>query len=93
MGKSGALKAKQILKDAFGVLGIELIAAAQAQDFREFTPGAGVRAARGAVRKVAEHLDVDRPLFADRNAMAAAVGWCAVLETVEGAVGPLGTSW
>ncbi len=40
-----------------------------------------------------EHLDVDRPLFADHNAMAAAVERCTVLDAVVGAVGPLATSW
>jgi len=93
MGMNGALKAKQILKNAYGVLGIEFIAAAQALDFRDFTPGRGVRAAHGAVREVVEHLDVDRPLYTDHNAMAAAVERCAVLEAVEGEVGPLGRSW
>jgi hypothetical protein len=42
---------------------------------------------------VVEHLDVDRPLYPDHNAMAAAVERCAVLEAVEGEVGPLGRSW
>ncbi len=93
MGMNGALKTKQILENAYGVLGIEFIAAAQALDFREFTPGAGVRAAHGAVRKVVEHLDVDRPLFPDHNAMAAAVERCDVLEAVEQEVGALGSSW
>ena len=47
MGMNGALKTKQILDNAYGVLAIELIAAAQALDFREFTPGKGTRAAQG----------------------------------------------
>jgi histidine ammonia-lyase len=93
MGMNGALKTKQILENAYGVLGIEFIAAAQALDFRDFTTGKGVRAARGAVRKVVEHLDVDRPLFPDHNAMAAAVERCDVLEAVEREVGALGSSW
>ena len=93
MGMNGALKTKQILENAHGVLGIEFIAAAQALDFRDFTTGKGVRAAHGAVRKVVEHLDVDRPLFPDHNAMAAAVERCAVLEAVEAEVGALGSSW
>jgi histidine ammonia-lyase len=93
MGMNGALKAKQILENAHGVLGIEFIAAAQALDFRDFTTGKGVRAAHGAVRKVVEHLDVDRPLFPDHNAMAAAVERCDVLDAVEREVGPLGSSW
>jgi histidine ammonia-lyase len=93
MGMNGALKAKQILKNAYGVLGIEFIAAAQALDFRDFTPGRGVRAAHAAVREVVAHLDVDRPLFTDHNAMAAAVERCAVLDAVEKEVGALGRSW
>jgi len=93
MGMNGALKTKQILTNAFGVLGIELIAAAQALDFREFNPGAGTRAAKAAVRAVVEHLEVDRPLFADHNAMMAAVERCDVLAAVEDAIGPLASSW
>ena len=93
MGMNAALKAKQILANAHGVLGIELIAAAQALDFRDFTPGRGVKAAHAAVRRVVEHLEEDRPLFKDHNAMAAAVARGDVLEAVERAVGALGTSW
>lgn len=93
MGMNAALKTKQILTNAYGVLGIELIAAAQALDFREFTPGAGTRAAKAAIRKVVEHLDVDRPLFTDHNAMMAAVERCDVLDAVQAEVGELGSSW
>ncbi len=93
MGMNGALKAQQILENANGVLAIELIAAAQALDFREFTPGKGTRAAHAAVRKVVEHLDVDRPLYRDHNAMAEAVKSCAVLDAVQAEVGALKTSW
>ena len=93
MGMNGALKARQILANGNGVLAIELIAAAQALDFREFSFGAGTRAAHGAVRQVVEHLDVDRPLYADHNAMAAAVQRCTVLDAVNAAVGPLAASW
>lgn len=93
MGMNGALKAKQILVNARGVLGIELIAAAQALDFREFTPGRGTRAAHGAVRKIVEYLDVDRPLYVDHNTMAASVERCEVLDAVESEIGPLGSSW
>ncbi len=93
MGMNAALKTKQILKNAHGVLAIELIAAAQALDFREFTPGKGTLAAKAAVRKVVEHLEEDRPLFPDHNAMAAAVERCDVLTAVESAIGPLASSW
>jgi histidine ammonia-lyase len=93
MGMNGALKARQILENTYGVLGIELMAAAQALDFREFAHGRGVRAAHGAVRGVVDHLEEDRPLYPDHDAMAAAVRVGAVLEAVEAAVGPLGESW
>ncbi len=93
MGMNGALKCKQILRNANGVLAIEYIAAAQALDFRSFTPGVGTRAARKAVRRVVAHLDEDRPLFPDHNNMMAAVERCDVLETVEAEIGPLTNSW
>ena len=41
MGMNTAIKNGQILDNAYGVLGIEFMAAAQALDFREFTPGSG----------------------------------------------------
>ena len=93
MGMNGALKAKQILKNAYGILGIELMAAAQALEFRELTPGVGTRAAKGAIREVVARLDEDRPLYTDHNAMAALVERCDVLEAVEKAIGPLASSW
>jgi hypothetical protein len=45
------------------------------------------------VRGVVAHLEEDRPLFKDHNAMAAAVARGDVLEAVEREVGPLGGSW
>jgi len=89
MGWNTALKTQQILDNAFGVLAIEFIAAAQALDFRDFTPGKGTLAAKKAVREVVEHLDVDRPLFNDHNHMKAAVKELKVLKAVEGAIGEL----
>ncbi|MDX1388480.1 MAG: aromatic amino acid ammonia-lyase [Acidobacteriota bacterium] len=93
MGLNGALKARQILENAHGVLGIEAVAAAQALDFRDFNTGKGTRAAHAAIREVVEHLDVDRPLFNDHNAIAAAVKRCTILQAVESAIGALRSSW
>ncbi len=93
MGMNGALKTRQIIKNAWGILAIELIAATQALDFREFTPGVGTRAAHAAVRKIVEHLDIDRPLFKDHNNMMAAVERCDVLTAVESSVGEFENSW
>ncbi|MCX6549387.1 MAG: aromatic amino acid ammonia-lyase, partial [Acidobacteria bacterium] len=89
MGMNTALKNGQILDNAYGVLGIELMAAAQALDFRTFTPGKGSAAARAAIRRHVAHLHVDRPLFDDHNAMKALVKSGEILEDVEKAVGPL----
>lgn len=89
MGMNSALKTRQILDTAAGVLGIELMAAAQALDFRDFTPGRGTRAAHTAVRRRVEHLDEDRPLYRDHNAMMEAVRRLEILESVENEVGEL----
>lgn len=89
MGMNSALKTKQILDVGCGVLGIELMAAAQALDFRDYTPGKGTLAAKAEIRKHVEHLDVDRPLFDDHNAMLRLVRSRAILAAVEEAIGPL----
>ncbi|MEJ2012525.1 MAG: aromatic amino acid ammonia-lyase [Anaerolineales bacterium] len=89
MGMNTAIKNAQILDNAYGVLGIEFMAAAQALDFREFTPGAGVQKAREVVRKHVEHLDEDRPLYPDHTRMKALVRSGEILEAVEAAVGSL----
>ncbi|OQX95657.1 phenylalanine ammonia-lyase [candidate division KSB1 bacterium 4572_119] len=89
MGMNSALKTRQIIDNAYGVLGIEFIAAAQALDFRDFTPGKGSRAGHGAVRKVVEHLDVDRPLYKDHNNMMEAVKNRDILKAVEEVIGEL----
>ncbi len=89
MGMNTAIKNGQILENAYGVLGIELMGAAQALDFREFTPGVGVRAAKEVVRKYVAHLDIDRPLHIDHNKMKELVKSGEVLEAVEKVVGSL----
>ncbi len=89
MGMNTALKNCQIIDNACGVLGIEFMAAAQALDFREFKPGAGVDAGRRVVRRHVAHLDVDRPLHSDHNVMKALVKSCEILEEVEKTVGSL----
>ncbi len=89
MGMNTALKNARILDNAFGILGIEFMAAAQALDFRDFAPGKGTQAARAAIRKHVKHLDIDRPLYPDHNAMKALVKSGEILEAVETAVGAL----
>lgn len=89
MGMNTAIKNGQILDNAYGVLGIEFLAAAQALDFRDFTPGVGVRKAKEIVRKHIPHLDEDRPLYPDHTRMKDVVKSCEVLEEVESTVGKL----
>jgi histidine ammonia-lyase len=89
MGMNTALKNGQILDNAYGVLGIEFMAAAQALDFRQFTPGRGTTAARETIRRHVAHLEVDRPLFDDHNTMKALVKSGEILEEVEKVVGRL----
>ncbi len=90
MGMNTAIKTGQILDNAYGVLGIEFIAAAQALDFREFTPGTGVQAAKTVIRTHVDHLDIDRPLFPDHTRMKDVVKNCEILDAVEGAIGSIG---
>ncbi|MBN2565005.1 MAG: aromatic amino acid lyase [Candidatus Eisenbacteria bacterium] len=89
MGMNTAIKNGQILDNAYGVLGIEFMAAAQALDFREFTPGKGVRKAHEVVRRHVAHLAEDRPLYPDHTTMKDVVRSCEILEAVEGEIGSL----
>ncbi len=89
MGMNTALKNKQIIENAYGVLGIEFIAAAQALDFRNFQNGKGVETAKNVVRKHVDFLDVDRPLYPDHTKMREVVKSCEILEAVEEKVGSL----
>lgn len=90
MGMNTVIKNAQILDNARGILGIEFMAAAQALDFREFSPGKGVNKAREVVRRHVAHLDEDRPLFPDHTKMKELVGSCEILDEVERTVGSLG---
>jgi histidine ammonia-lyase len=89
MGMNTAIKNGQILDNAYGVLGIEFMAAAQALDFRQFTPGKGVQAAHAVIRKHVHHLDEDRPLYPDHNSMKALVKSGEILDEVEKLIGSL----
>jgi histidine ammonia-lyase len=89
MGMNTALKNTQILENARGVLGIEMIAAAQALDFRAHSFGCGVEKAREVVRRHVAHLGEDRPLYPDHNRMVEVVRSNEILEEVERVTGPL----
>ena len=89
MGMNTALKNGQILDNAYGVLGIEFMAAAQALDYRDFEFGTGVTKALEVIREHVDFLDVDRPLFPDHNTMKELVKSNRILEAVEAEVGEL----
>ncbi len=90
MGMNTAIKNFQIMDNAYGVLGIEFMAAAQALDFREYSFGTGVTKAKEVIRRHVEFLEIDRPLYPDHNKMKELVRSCEILEEVENAIGSLG---
>jgi len=89
MGMNTAIKNTQILDNAYGILGIELMAAAQALDFRDYTFGKGVSRAKNVIRRYVDFLDVDRPLYTDHTRMKELVKSCEILDEVEKEVGKL----
>ena len=89
MGMNTAIKNFQILDNAYGILGIELMAAAQALDFREYSFGKGVLKAKEVVRKYVDFLDIDRPLYPDHTNMKELVKSGEILDEIEKLVGSL----
>ncbi|HPZ07848.1 MAG TPA: aromatic amino acid ammonia-lyase [Candidatus Eremiobacteraeota bacterium] len=91
MGMNAALKTQQIIDNAYGVLGIEFMAASQALDFRDYKFGKGTQVARETIRKHVAHLDEDRPLYSDHNIMKTLIKDREILHAVEEAIGTLKT--
>ncbi|MDD3627879.1 MAG: aromatic amino acid lyase, partial [bacterium] len=94
MGMNTAIKNLQILDNAFGILGIEFMAAAQALDLRKksdkpFKFGLGVAKAHEIIRKYVEFLEIDRPLYPDHNKMKELVKSGEILDQVENLIGSL----
>lgn len=89
MGMNTVIKNMQILDNAYGILGIEFMAASQALDLRDHAPGKGVKAAFDTVRKHIDYLDTDRPLYIDHTKMKDVVKSCEILDNVEKAIGSL----
>ena len=90
MGATAALKARQILRLAQQVLGIELVLAAQALDLRRpLESGRGTRAALAAVRARVPRLDGDRPVHPDLSTGVELVRDGSVVAAVEAVLGSL----
>ena len=84
MGMTGALKLRQIVENAERVVGIELMCAVQALEFRRpLKSSEPIEGIYAAVRTVVPRLEEDRVLAPDMNAIAEAVrggafsSWCA----------------
>jgi len=89
MGMNTAIKNFQILDNAYGILGIEFMAAAQALDFRDYKFGKGTQIAHDVVRKYVDFLEIDRPLYPDHTVMKKLVKSCEILKEVETEIGSL----
>ncbi|MEE8409253.1 MAG: aromatic amino acid lyase, partial [Myxococcota bacterium] len=91
MGMTSARKLREIVTNTQAVLAVEILCAAQAIDFRlPLTPGIGSRAAHAAVRASVPHLDGDRLLARDIEAILALERRNAILDAVEAQIGALG---
>lgn len=94
MGMNTALKNFKILDNAYGILGIEFMAAAQALDLREkyetpYKYGIGTNKAREVIRRYVDYLELDRPLYPDHNSMKLLVKSSEILSEVESVIGSL----
>jgi histidine ammonia-lyase len=90
MGMTTAIKTRQIIENAWYVVAIELMAAAQAFDFRApVKPAHATQAAYEAVRKRVKKLEEDRALFDDINVLAKAARDGEILAAAKTVVGEL----
>jgi histidine ammonia-lyase len=90
MGVHAARKAAQIVENTVTVLGIELLAAAQALDvLAPLVPGRGARAAHRFFRRVVTRMERDRILAPDIAAARGLVVDASFRSAVEKVVGPL----
>lgn len=90
MAFTAAAKAAQILRNAWYVVAIELMAGAQAVEFRKpLKLGKGTQAAYDVIRKHVEPMVEDRPVQYDINRLETACSSGELLSAVETAVGRL----
>jgi histidine ammonia-lyase len=90
MGMTTAIKTRQIIENAWYVVAIELMAAAQAFDFRfPVKSSPATQAAYEVVRRHVKKLEEDRPLFEDINGLARAAKDGTILDAVKGVVSKL----
>ncbi|RKD31575.1 histidine ammonia-lyase [Thermohalobacter berrensis] len=90
MGTIAARKAKEILYNTSRVLAIELMAAAQAVDFKNPDElGKGTKIAYKKVREVVKKLEEDRIMYTDINKIAELIDGNVIVEAIEDKIGRL----
>jgi histidine ammonia-lyase len=90
MGMTTAIKTRQIIENAWFVVAIELMAAAQAFDFRfPVKPAPATQAAYEVIRSHVKRLEDDRPLFDDINRLTSVAKDGTILEAVKQVAGEL----
>jgi histidine ammonia-lyase len=90
MGTISARKCREIIKNAEQVIAIELLCGAQALDlFTNMKPGEGTLAAYTVIRNAVPHLDADRILHKDIDAVKQLMRNNKILDAVEKKVGKL----
>ncbi|MDY6789819.1 MAG: histidine ammonia-lyase [Thermodesulfobacteriota bacterium] len=90
MGTISARKCREIIKNTENVIAIELLCGAQAMDlFTNMKPGEGTMAAYNVIRGPVSHLDSDRVLSKDIEAVKGLMRSGKILQAVEQKVGAL----
>jgi len=90
MGMTTAIKTRQIIENAWYVVAIELMAAAQAFDLRyPVRPSPASQAVYEVIRTYVKKLEEDRPLHEDINTLTRVAKEGAILTAAEHAVGKL----
>jgi histidine ammonia-lyase len=90
MGMTTAIKTRQIIENAWYVVAIEMMAAAQAFDMRyPVRPSPAGQAAYEEIRRHVKKLEEDRPLHEDINTLARVAKEGAIVEAAEKVVGKL----
>jgi histidine ammonia-lyase len=90
MSFNSVLKTNQILGNAWPVVAIELMAGAQAVEFRKpLRLGKGTQVAYDVIREHVKKMEDDRPVQNDINNLTEVVKSGELLDAVEKAVGPL----
>jgi len=91
MGPVAIRHLKEIQKNTVGVLAIEMMAAAQALDFRKpLKPGIGTMAAYDVIREHVDFMEEDRSLHPDIKAISDLIRSGEISRAVEEAVGEIG---